>query len=59
MECKGGLDLLRAHWHDDGVPRIVTASTASADIRLGSKNVHKLALPLVPPLRAEDDRDRP
>lgn len=53
-EVEGERLLHAVNRRDDGVPRVVPACAASADIGLCSQDVHKLALALVAPLRAED-----
>lgn len=42
----------------DGVPGVVAALKADNDLAPGAEHVHNLALALVAPLRADDDRVR-
>ena len=57
MECEAGWDLFWADWDDDGVSSVVSASTASANVDVGSEDIDELALALVAPLGTKDDGD--
>jgi hypothetical protein len=57
MESKRSWDLLGAHGNDDGMTSIISARTPGAHIDLRRQYIHQLALPFVPPLRSQDDRD--
>jgi len=58
MEIKFGLDMIRAHWHNDRMTSVVSSSTASTNVSLCGEDVYEFALSLIAPLGAEDNRDR-
>jgi hypothetical protein len=50
------LDALGADGDDDGMPGVVPAREARADVDVGGEYVHELAFALVAPLRSEHGR---
>ena len=55
MERKGLLDVVGTNGCDYRVTRVISSSTASADIGFASKHVYEFSLALVTPLGAEHD----